>query len=103
MNRYTELPQRFAARRSIRNTLIFCIAFGGFGIFGLVLLVLGERVGWVLVAFSAAFLALLLLVNLKPGWGYLVDRSGISAVVNACANRWSSQARISFSRRSSTG
>jgi hypothetical protein len=31
-----------------------------------------------LVAFSAAFLALLLLVNLKPGWTYIVDGAGIT-------------------------
>jgi hypothetical protein len=57
---------------------MFYVAFGGFGILGLVLFVLGETVGWILVAFSAAFLALLLVVTLKPGWVYLIDRAGIT-------------------------
>ena len=78
MNRDADLPRRFAVRRSIRNTMIFYVAFGGFGILGLVLFVLGETVGWVLVAFSAVFLALLLAVNLKPGWAYFIDGSGIT-------------------------
>lgn len=78
MSRDAELPRRFAVRRSVHNTLIFYVAFGGFGILGLILLVLSETVGWVLVAFSAAFLALLLVVNLKPRWAYLIDSSGIT-------------------------
>ena len=78
MSRDADLPRRFAVRRSIRNTVIFYAAFGGFGILGLVLFFLGETVGWVLIAFSAAFLALLLAVNLKPGWAYLIDGSGIT-------------------------
>jgi hypothetical protein len=58
--------------------LIFYIAFGGFGTLGLVLFVLGESVGWILITFSGCFLALLLLVNLKPGWDYLIDGTGIT-------------------------
>ena len=78
MRRESDLARRFSVRRSIRNTLIFYVAFGGFGILGLVLFVLGETVGWILIAFSAAFLALLLAVNLKPGWAYLIDGTGIT-------------------------
>jgi hypothetical protein len=58
--------------------VIFYIAFGVFGILGLILFVLGESVGWVLIAFSGCFLALLLAVNLKPGWSYLVDGMGVT-------------------------
>jgi hypothetical protein len=75
-----ECPRRFAARRSFRNTLIFCVAFGLFFLLGLGLTVFGHRVGLVLTAFSAAFLVLLLIVNLKPGWAYLVDEAGITVL-----------------------
>jgi len=78
MSQEPELPRSFAVRRSFRNTVIFYLAFGVFGILGLVLLVRGETAGWILFGFAAAFLTLLLLVNLKPGWAYLIDRSGIT-------------------------
>ena len=78
MSQDADLPRCFAVRRSFHNTLIFYVAFGAFGVLGLVLLALGETVGWIPLAFSAVFLVLLLLVNLKPGWAYLIDRSGIT-------------------------
>lgn len=78
MSHEPEPPRSFAVRRSFRNTVIFYLAFGVFGILGLVLLVRGETAGWILFAFAAAFIFLLLLVNLKPGWAYLIDRSGIT-------------------------
>ena len=78
MSQEPELSRSFAVRRSFRNTVIFYLAFGVFGILGLVLLVRGETIGWILFGFAAAFLTLLLLVNLKPGWAYLIDRSGIT-------------------------
>jgi hypothetical protein len=78
MRRESDLARRFAVRRSSRNTLIFYGAFGGFGILGLVLLFRGQTAGWILIAFSAAFLVLLSAVNLKPGWVYLVDGIGIT-------------------------
>jgi hypothetical protein len=67
MSRDADTVRRFAVRRSFRKTVIFYIAFGVFGILGLVLF-----------AFSGCFLALLLAVNLKPGWSYLVDGMGIT-------------------------
>jgi hypothetical protein len=78
MNEDAAVKQRFPVRRSFRKTLVFYLAFAGFGIPGLVLLVLGRSEGWILVAFSASFVAILLAVTLKPGWVYLIDRTGIT-------------------------
>jgi hypothetical protein len=54
MNEDAAVKQRFAVRRSFRKTLVFYLAF------------------------SASFVAILLAVNLKPGWVYRIDRTGIT-------------------------
>ncbi len=73
-----ERERRFSARRSVRNTVIFFLGFGVFTVLGLGLLIFGERIGFLFIVFSTAFLALLVFVTLKPGWAYFIDPSGIT-------------------------